>query len=180
MNLILLFILVFIVIIIILILTGIINIDSIFSSTKTIVSPSQTTTMPSTTTAPLTPVTTTPISPTITTIPSTLTPATTTTVSPLQPVTTTKIDASCLSTENPPVLDDSYYKISSTPVLGSILKERKEYFSLIGTVITDPSKLDPTKYYKVQTLIKSNTISPAIYRGKDCTEFPTTIYIPAV
>ncbi len=89
-----------------------------------------------------------------------------------------KMDATCLSNENPPVLDDSYYTMSR-PILGHELKQmlKIEPFALTGTVVIDPRQLDPNTSYLIGTLQRSNTISEARNGGTPCpAEFPTTIY----
>ena len=89
-----------------------------------------------------------------------------------------KIDASCLSNANPPVLEDSYYTMTR-PILGKELKQMSkiEPFALTGTVVIDPRQLDPNTSYLIGTLQRSNTISEARNGGTPCpAEFPTTIY----
>ena len=51
-----------------------------------------------------------------------------------------------------------------------------ERFALSGTVVTDISQLDPTKFYLVGTRTKSNIKSPAQNGGKECPDYPVTIY----
>ena len=51
-----------------------------------------------------------------------------------------------------------------------------ERFALSGTVVTDISQLDPTKFYLVGTRTKSNIKSPAQNGGTECPDYPITIY----
>ena len=51
-----------------------------------------------------------------------------------------------------------------------------ERFALSGTVVTDISQLDPTKFYLVGTRTKSNIKSPAQNGGTECPDYPVTIY----
>jgi hypothetical protein len=56
----------------------------------------------------------------------------------------------------------------------------REGFAAFSTPpITDPALLDPNTFYTVGTLVKSNTVNASQNGGKDCIEFPKTIYVPA-
>jgi hypothetical protein len=94
------------------------------------------------------------------------------------PSSSTPVDATCLN-----VLDPSYYSFAEESVLGkdligtgNIERFAFERFALSGTNFIDASKLDPNKYYKIGTLITSNTLSPAQNGGNPCVEFPKVIY----
>jgi hypothetical protein len=86
-------------------------------------------------------------------------------------------------------LDDSYYNFDKTKsILGKDLLTRviekfkfifnKENFALSSGTVLDVSQTDPTKFYYVGKLVKSNTLSSSKNGGSNCLEFPSTVYKP--
>jgi len=99
-----------------------------------------------------------------------------------------------LTTEEPPltteepkpaelsclIINEDDYQFDNKVILGSELLNKKnkilESFALSGIIYTDPSLLDPNKTYLVGTRTKSNIKSPAQNGGKECPDYPVTIY----
>jgi hypothetical protein len=86
-----------------------------------------------------------------------------------------KTDAVCKT-----IIEPSYYTFDTTKTyLGKDLM-RIEHFALTSDIITDPSLIDPNKFYYKGTLNTSSTTTPAKYGGIPCVEFPTVIYKPVL
>ena len=84
-------------------------------------------------------------------------------------------------------LDDSYYNFDKTKsILGKDLLTRviekfkfifnKENFALSSGTVLDVSQTDPTKFYYIGKLVKSNTLSSSKNGGSNCLEFPSIVY----
>jgi len=80
--------------------------------------------------------------------------------------------------ECPIKFDINDYVFDTTPVKGTVVKEK---FELSLTTIVDKSLLSEESLYK-RGILKdeiSNTIVPALNNGSVCLEYPKEIYIPA-
>ena len=163
------------------------------TSTPTPTSTSTSTTTPtstpiptSTSTSTATPTSTSTATPTST---STSTSTSTFTATPIStPKPIIKVDATCVTkTIDLNNLDITFYEFDKTKALlgkNILVKEyfdsREHFFYALSTgIITDITQVDPTKYYYIGTLVKSNTLTPAKNGGIECkSEFPNKVYMP--